>query len=148
MQPLDLTKNPPRSPRVELGGIVMMARTVDKLRASLPGGNLGEYKLSGFSAEILERLGVSEEALRDVVAKATSEDEIAAWLAANTDRARHPEINREFSEESCDGYSERFHERYTVARKHNLHNVFEVLEYDDREAFGIPHPQGDLAPKV
>ncbi|MDQ6780881.1 MAG: DUF5069 domain-containing protein [Candidatus Eremiobacteraeota bacterium] len=147
MQPLDLTKQPPRSPRVQVGGLVMIARTIDKLRASLPGGNPGSYKMPGFSAEILERLGVSEDALRGVIAKAESEDAVLAWLAAHTDQARYPEINREFSEETSEGYSEKFHASYPAARKYNLSNVFEIMEYDDREMFGIPHPQGEVAPK-
>ena len=42
MTPLDLTKQPPRSPRAPLGhlDLVMAARTVDKIRATLPGGNI------------------------------------------------------------------------------------------------------------
>lgn len=145
MQPLDLTEQPPRSPRVKLGGLVMIARTIDKLRASLPGGNLGSYKMPGFSTEILERLGVSEDALRDVVARADSEDEVLAWLAARTDQTRYPEINREFSEETSEGYSEKFHANYPAARKYNLSNVFEIMEYDDREMFGILHPQREVS---
>jgi len=46
----------------------MLAQTVDKLRATLPGGNLGSYRIAGFSAQLLWKLGIEEDALRDDVA--------------------------------------------------------------------------------
>jgi len=54
MEPLNLETAAPRSPYVQLGGLYMLARTVDKVRATLPGGNLGLYRMAGFSAELLE----------------------------------------------------------------------------------------------
>src|ERR1043166_5997953 len=38
----DLTKEAPRSPRVRVGGYVILGRTIDKCRA-LIAGNIGEY---------------------------------------------------------------------------------------------------------
>jgi hypothetical protein len=35
----DLTREPPRSPRVRLGGYVIMARMIDKGRATINGTN-------------------------------------------------------------------------------------------------------------
>jgi Domain of unknown function (DUF5069) len=141
MEPLDLTKRPPRSPREKVNGLFMMARTIDKMRAMLPGGSLGEYKLAGFSQQLLEALSIDEQALQEVVAKANSDDDVAQWLAQHTDPTRYEAINREFSQESTADVSERFHERYPVARKYNLPTLFDVLEYDDREVFGIAHPK-------
>lgn len=82
MGPLDLTKAPPRAPRTPLADLdlIMAARTVDKVRATLPGGNLGAYNIPGFSLQMLEAIGISEDAFRDEVARATSDAEIAAWL--------------------------------------------------------------------
>ena len=40
--PTDLTKRPPRSARVRLGGYVILPRCLDKLRATLA-GTVGEY---------------------------------------------------------------------------------------------------------
>jgi hypothetical protein len=34
MEPLDLSAAPPRSPRVMLDGLAMLARTIDKTRAA------------------------------------------------------------------------------------------------------------------
>ena len=39
---IDLTVRPPRSPRVRLGGYVILPRMLDKCRATLAGKN-GEY---------------------------------------------------------------------------------------------------------
>ncbi|HEY1882314.1 MAG TPA: hypothetical protein VGG51_04665 [Candidatus Cybelea sp.] len=62
MNALNLTKQPPRSPRELLPGLslLMAARTVDKLRATLPGGTLGEYQITGFSSRLIEALGFPE----------------------------------------------------------------------------------------
>ena len=86
MDPLDLTKAPPRAPRTPLADLdlIMAARTVDKLRASLRGGNLGAYQVPGFSTRMLETIGVSEDDLRAEVERASSDAEIAAWLRART----------------------------------------------------------------
>ena len=43
---LDLTQRPPRSPRVRLGGYVLLPRIIDKARASLA-GKLGDYHFAG-----------------------------------------------------------------------------------------------------
>ncbi|MBV8689631.1 MAG: DUF5069 domain-containing protein, partial [Candidatus Eremiobacteraeota bacterium] len=66
MEPLDLSKAPPRSPKLQLDGLVMLPRTIDKLRASLPGGNLGPYRIQGFSQRMLDAIGVTEGQLREV----------------------------------------------------------------------------------
>ncbi|MBV9971796.1 MAG: DUF5069 domain-containing protein, partial [Candidatus Eremiobacteraeota bacterium] len=68
MEPLDLSKRPPRSPKLELDGLTMLPRTIDKIRATLPGGNLGPYRIAGFSQRMLDAIGVTEEQLRDAVA--------------------------------------------------------------------------------
>ena len=75
MNALDLTKRPPRSPRELLPGLdlLMAARTVDKMRVTLPGGNIGSYQITGFSSRLLERLGIVESLLREAVAGAASD---------------------------------------------------------------------------
>ncbi len=95
MESLDLSRRPPRGPRLPLAGLdlFMLARTVDKVRATLPGGSLGTYQIPGFSARLLERLGITEDEMRDAVARADSDDAVAAWVRERTDPARYPEIN-------------------------------------------------------
>ncbi|HTX60592.1 MAG TPA: DUF5069 domain-containing protein [Verrucomicrobiae bacterium] len=98
MDALDLTRRPPRAPRALLPGLdlLMIARTVDKLRATLPGGKLGEYKIQGFSSRLLDALGIEEAALRDEVARAGDDAAVARWICAHADAARFAAINAEF----------------------------------------------------
>jgi hypothetical protein len=86
MEALDLTKAPPRAPRAPLAGLdlIMAARTVDKMRAELPGGNLGAYQIPGFSTRMLEAIGISEGDFREEVIGASNDAEIAAWIRERT----------------------------------------------------------------
>jgi Domain of unknown function (DUF5069) len=98
MNALDLTKRPPRSPRELLPGLdlLLAARTVDKLRATLPGGNIGEYQITGFSSSLLNALEITEAALRAAIARAQSDEEIATWILEHSNRDRYAEINAKF----------------------------------------------------
>ncbi len=51
--PPDLTQRPPRSPRVRLGGYVILPRMLDKGRAALA-GKLGEYHFAGKGMDLME----------------------------------------------------------------------------------------------
>ena len=95
MDALDLTTRPPRSPRDPLPGLdlLMAARTVDKLRATLPGGNLGSYQITGFSSRLLEALDIPEALLREAIAAADSDAAVAAWIREHSNPARYAEIN-------------------------------------------------------
>lgn len=73
-------KQPPRSPYERIGGFAIIARTIDKCRATIAGTN-GEYHfdcpldnlLFGFA-------GVSGDAFKDYVAEGHSDEEIAQWV--------------------------------------------------------------------
>jgi hypothetical protein len=82
MESLDLTKAPPRGPRVPLAGLdlIMAARSVDKMRATLPGGNLGTYQIKGFTTRMFETLTLSEDEFRDIVARAENDADVATWF--------------------------------------------------------------------
>jgi hypothetical protein len=89
MEPLDLRKRAPRGPRERLGGLTALPRTIDKARATLPGGNLGVYFISpGISAFVLGKLEVSESEFLAIVAAAHDDDEIAARVLTDIDPAR------------------------------------------------------------
>jgi len=79
----DLTKQPPRSPRVRLGGFVILARSIDKCRALLA-GKIGEYD---FDCELDRRLfdwkGITGAELKEFVVEGHNDDEIAAWVREN-----------------------------------------------------------------
>lgn len=78
MKPLNLSIAAPRSPYEELDGLLFMPRTIDKLRARLPGGDPGTYfingKIKGMSGYLLERLGITETDLLAAVAAAADDN--------------------------------------------------------------------------
>jgi len=141
MDALDLTRRPPRSPREPLAelDVFMLARTVDKLRATLPGGNIGAYQITGFSSRLLLKLGISEAILRDAIARAASDAEIAAWIRAHSDPGVYPEINAGFEQMTVGerlGDPE-FVERYPIARRVPPETSrLDMLAADDEETFG------------
>jgi Domain of unknown function (DUF5069) len=87
MTPLDLRENPPRGVRETILGYYFLPRTIDKLRAELPGGNLGPFLNhdTGFSAYTVRRLGLDMNEFRDAVAAAPDEAAVVAWLAGRID---------------------------------------------------------------
>jgi len=106
MTSLDLRAAPPRSPRAELASVVFLPRSIDKVRASLPGGDLGSYRIAGFSAQMLETLGISLESFTDAVRAARNDADVAAFISAESSaegrerwnafvNAREPLGNRE-----------------------------------------------------
>jgi hypothetical protein len=84
MNAMSLAAAPPRKPRAELAGIIFLPRSIDKARAMQPGGDPGPYVLRGFTAQMFEQLGITEEAFRAAVTTAQSDDDVAAFVHANT----------------------------------------------------------------
>src|SRR6266536_1862258 len=76
----DLTREPPRSPRMRINGYVLMARMIDKGRAFLNGSN-GEYH---FNCPVDNMLfgfkGVAGEDVQQVLAAGASAADIAARI--------------------------------------------------------------------
>jgi hypothetical protein len=75
-------------------------RTIDKLRAKLPGGKIGGYTIRGMSTALpglslvlLDGIGVSEGRLLEVVAGASVEDEVAQWLRQNANLSQTESLN-------------------------------------------------------
>ncbi|MGZ3576576.1 MAG: DUF5069 domain-containing protein [Vulcanimicrobiaceae bacterium] len=134
MESLDLNKTAPRSLWAQINGLYMIARTVDKLRATLPGGQTGEYSIAGFSKRMLDHLGIDEDDLRAVVALASNDDDIAAWLRKHTDPARYAEINSFLANRKIGDVSDpvAFRRRYPVAKAlPDETRLFDVLDQDD-----------------
>ena len=138
MESLDLRTAPPRSPHEELAGLCMLPRTIDKLRASLPGGHLGAYQIAGFSARMMEALGISEADLRDVVARAADDAEVAAWIREHTDASAYQAINESLKGITIGDRLERpdFLERYPGAAEFSPQtSMFDLLDADDARMF-------------
>ena len=87
----DLTQHAPRSPRVKLGGYVMLPRILDNGRAALA-GKLGEYHFSGkgLDRHFFSFVGLDHEALKKELAKGLGDGEMLAWVQANAKNQRQP----------------------------------------------------------
>lgn len=81
--PLDLSQRPPRSPRVRLGGYVLLPRLIDKCRAELA-GTPGEYHYNcPMDQRFFTFAGVDHEALKAEVAKDLGDGALLAWILEN-----------------------------------------------------------------
>ncbi|HYG36193.1 MAG TPA: DUF5069 domain-containing protein, partial [Clostridia bacterium] len=79
----DLTQRPPRSPRVRLGGYVILPRMLDKGRATIAKKN-GEYNYAcPVDQRFLEFAGVNPEALKKQLAAGKGDGEILEWIRKN-----------------------------------------------------------------
>jgi hypothetical protein len=140
----DLTQRPPRSPRVRLGGFVLLPRMLDKGRATLAGKN-GEYKYNcpldqyftrfmGIDAEKLKEqlaAGASDTDLLEWVLKNSSTNpsalEVLAWSAYHEQRAPGDVESRAFFQE--------LHSKTAPHRK-DITTWFDLLDVDDFASFG------------
>ena len=89
----DLTQRPPRSPRVRLGGYVILPRMLDKGRATINGKH-GEYHYNcPMDQRFLTFVGVNADALKKQLAAGKGDTEILEWIQKNAKHKRtEPEI--------------------------------------------------------
>ena len=142
MTPLDLTVHKPRSVRATILGFYFLPRTVDKLRAELPGGNIGPYLNhdTGFSAFVVRRLGLDMNEFREAVAKAPDEDAIVEWLAARVDASTAPALNAKLETFVVERMSAEdqvlVRERHPVmTERPDLSKILDILDAEDEHAF-------------
>ena len=90
MKTPDLTQHPPRSPRVRLGGYAMLARVIDKGRATLVGKH-GDYKYGNpMDQHFLTFTGIAKEALLEQIKTGAGDWELLKWVNANASPKRGP----------------------------------------------------------
>jgi Domain of unknown function (DUF5069) len=132
--PLDLRLAPPRSPRIQMDGLFFLARTVDKVRASFPGGNLGAYRLAGLSELVVVEIGLTMAGFAEAVRDAGSDDELCRWLAKRVERAKYPKLNGLLLTRTIRDIVnwDRFGMDYPFARAWpRSATLFDVLDHDD-----------------
>jgi hypothetical protein len=83
MTPLDLTTSRPRKARDAVAGIVFLPRSIDKARATLPGGRLGDYTIPGFTETMLKNCGITVDDFVAAVRDAATDDDVAAWVRSH-----------------------------------------------------------------
>jgi hypothetical protein len=142
----DLTQRPPRSPRVRLGGYVLLPRILDKGRASLA-GLLGEYRYQGVGMDrhFFNFVGLDYEALKAELAKGGGDWEILVWIQANAKHQRQPWEIAAWSEyhlrRTPDSDTETLPEFAEQVKKLNparedIYTWFDYLDLDDHCSFG------------
>ncbi len=94
----DLTKEAPRSPRIRVGGYVILGRTIDKCRA-LVAGNIGEYHFDCPLDNMLFAFkGVTATDFKAQIEQGASDQEIIEWLNQSGEKQTTAAIER-WSEE-------------------------------------------------
>ncbi len=140
----DLTKRPPRSPRVKLGGYVILPRMLDKGRAAIA-GKPGEYHYAcPMDHRFLDLVGIDPDALKEQLAAGKgdgeilawiqktaknklSDSEIAGWSALAAERAPTDPESREFFNglhKTC------------APKREDIATWFDLLDADDHVTFG------------
>jgi Domain of unknown function (DUF5069) len=140
----DLTQRPPRSPRLRLGGYVILPRLLDKGRAKLAGKN-GEYVFnSSLDKRFFSFVQIEAEALVAQLSEGKGDGEILAWI--NEASKRRP-ADWEIAQWSA--FQEARAATSVKAREHTLRQLttlapnradlatgFDFLELDDYVSFG------------
>jgi hypothetical protein len=138
----DLTQRPPRSPRVKLGGYVILPRLLDKGRAHLA-GKAGEYHFAcPLDQRFLAFTGLSAEEVQNQLKQGKSDSEVLAWIREHTKQndwdifnwseyqiRRGPTDNesREFFNETI---------QKLAPDRDDIGTWLELLELDDYVSFG------------
>ena len=87
---IDLTRRPPRSFRVRLGNYVVLARMLDKGRATLAKKN-GDYVYnSPTDQHLVQFLGFDPKALLKELASGKGDGEMLEWVQARSKTPRSP----------------------------------------------------------
>ena len=140
MEPLDFRIAAPRGPRTQVAGIVFTARVIDKLRASLPGGELnGYFPFVGFSELWAYYTGIDLRELQAVVARAASEAEVETWIAERTEHVDKAKVNGKMerfeSSRTSAELREVFERSYPADLRERHAVLFDLMEVDDARLY-------------
>jgi hypothetical protein len=79
----NLTQEAPRSPRNRLGGYALLARAIDKGRASIA-GNVGEYHFAcPLDQMLFEFKGVQADEVKKLLASGATDEQVVNWFNTN-----------------------------------------------------------------
>src|SRR5579863_2457452 len=142
---VDLTQRPPRSFRVRLGNYVILARMLDKGRATLAKKN-GEYNYnSGTDQHLVKFLGFDPKALLKELATGKGDGEILEWVQAHSKNPRPPweieawsafmEKRGPDSDAETLAFFAEILAKFSKTRE-DVKTWFEAIELDDYASFG------------
>lgn len=142
----DLTKRPPRSCYVRLGGYVILPRLIDKARAALA-GKLGDYYdgPNGMNGQFLRFVGIKHAALKRVIAQGRGDADILAWIGAHAKPKRQAWEIAAWSDyqakrpvdsdaETLEHFAKAM--RHLHANREDIKTRFDFLDLDDHCSFG------------
>ena len=140
----DLTQRPPRSPRVRLGGYVLLPRMLDKGRATIAGKN-GEFHYDcPLDQHFVKFAGVDAKKLKAELAKGKSDSEILAWIEKTSkNKPCILTINawscyqstRVPTDVESRAFMNDYHKKLAPHRE-DVANWFDILDIDDFVTFG------------
>ncbi|NBQ55912.1 MAG: DUF5069 domain-containing protein [Verrucomicrobia bacterium] len=142
----DLTRHPPRSPRVRLGGYAILPRILDKCRATLVKKN-GEYSFNcPLDQYFLKFAGINPTALRSQLARGLGDGEILAWIQKNQKHHRSGQeieawsdfMNRRAPTSIDQRERMNTYQKTANADRDDITTWFDVLDLDDFASFGGP----------
>jgi hypothetical protein len=138
----DLIREAPRSPRERIEGYVLMARMIDKGRATLAGIN-GEFHFDCPVDNLLFSFkGLKGDDVRQVLATGASDDEVAEWINGHGTPKTKQEIeewSRRTEQLSYFNVADKKEWFIGECRRLGLDparsTLFDYLEADDRDTF-------------
>jgi hypothetical protein len=140
----DLTQRPPRSPRVRLGGFVILPRMLDKGRATVAGKH-GEYHYAcPLDHRFLDWVGIKPDALKKELAAGKGDTEVLHWILKNAKhKPTEPEIQAwsAYQEQRAPADTESrefFHGVHAkiAPKREDIATWFDLLDADDHVTFG------------
>ncbi len=140
----DLRQQPPRSPRVRLGGYVTLARMLDKGRATIAEQN-GEYNYAcPVDQYFISYTGIDPDQLKEQLAAGKGDSEILEWVQARAQYKREPWEIAQWSsylearvpaDYETREYFNGLHKQAGVLRE-DIATWFDLLDLDDYATFG------------
>ncbi|MBT5928257.1 MAG: DUF5069 domain-containing protein [Verrucomicrobia bacterium] len=140
----DLTKSPPRSPRVRLGGFVVLPRLLDKGRATIAAKN-GSYIFNcPMDRRFFEYVGINANTLMNQLSCGKSDGAVLNWIHKTSNHKRHPqeiagwsalEEQRAPVDVESRKYFNDLHAN-TASHRMDIMTWFELLDLDDYVSFG------------
>ncbi|HZV35841.1 MAG TPA: DUF5069 domain-containing protein [Verrucomicrobiae bacterium] len=140
----DLTKRPPRSARVRLGGYAILPRMLDKGRATIAGKN-GEYHYNcPMDQRFTDFAGIDAEALKKELEAGKGDGEILEWIEKNAKHKRSEAEIRTWSDYAAQraptdlesrGYFNEL-QKNVAPKREDIATWFDLLDVDDYVSFG------------
>jgi hypothetical protein len=140
----DLTKQPPRSGRVRLGGYCVLPRMLDKGRATINGKN-GDYHYNcPLDQYFTAFVGIDADALKEQLAAGKGDGEILEWIQANAKTPRREDeiaAWTAYMDQRAPGNMDSrdyFHSTHSqlASKREDIVSWFDLLDLDDFVSYG------------